>query len=902
MNNIWKKVKKWLIWISLIGLFLVTLTSIFLKVYEDDIEQYAVDEINKYLDVKVDVTDIDLSFLSNFPYVSLDFQKVLIRDNYKKTEGKDTLFYAKNLYLNFNVWDIWNNNYSVKRVGATKAVLKIKTTESGDKNYNILKPKKDSASDEFDFAVKLFSLKDFRFEYVNVASKQFYNINIEKGAISGEFSETEYQLNAESDLFINQLKTNSFSLISRKNANLDIALNINTINNEYRFTKGDLTIEEMPFHITGLIKSDFIDMNINGNDISLDNLSKSLLNESLEFANQYEGSGQVNFESAIKGKIDGVIMPSISAEFSIDNGAIKELEKNLSLTNLILKGHYQNEHKNQKEKLVFSELSLNLLGSHIEGSTEVIDFEIPTFAGEILGNLKLEPIHEFLNIESIESLKGEVVFNTKYAVKFADIQYNPSQFDIYNTTGNFNLKEITYQGKNDHVIYQNINGDVIVKGDDAAAKNISIHTQNSDLLINGALKNLIPFIEGTGQLGLIATLESDYILLDDFLGENKENANNTSEQELFELPDVVNLNLDLQVNKFDWDNHQFKNINGKLLMAHREVTIQHFNLKTLEGDIAGNLKISNYLEKGNSINGKLRFNGINVKKLFDEWDSFDQTTITGKNIVGNAKGNIDLALFFDEYFNVLTDKIIVNTHINIYNGELNNLAIMKDITEYMRSNKALKVALNKHIDNFEDKLVNIKFKEMANDILIKDGKIQIPRMNILSSAMDMTLSGWHDFDNQIDYHFSFRFRELKTIPEYTEFGKVEDDGLGWKIYLSMYGDLDDPSYKIDKDERKEIRQEYNEAEKESLKSILKSEIGLFGNDTTIKKVEKEKSEAVEFIMYDEEQELEELNPTKKKVIKKSANKKQTNKFFEKLKAAEEKERLEAEKESEEILE
>jgi len=896
MAKTWRILKKLAIWVVSICLVVVTAITILLTVYEDEIEQYAVAEINKYLDVKVDVQDIDLTFFSNFPYVSLDFQKVLILDNYQTIESDDTLLYAKNLYLNFNLVDIYNSNYKVRRINAKSAVLKIKTAENGEVNYNITKPSKDTVRSKFDFAVKQLKLSDFKFEYVNVSTRQFYKLDLKEGKIGGDFSESSYNLTAKIDLFIDQLKTNSFTLISKKNAQMELALNINTITNEYNFTRGDLKIEKMPFGITGHITNDNIDLAIKGDDIKLDELSNTILSNAVDLAKKYESYGQVSFKSTIKGPLAKTEMPAIDAKFSIKDGSIKEKEKNLSITDLNIIGVYKNAQKSRRETLSFSKVSMDLLGSHFQGNTELVDFSIPTFKGHLSGSFNLKSFHEFLNIETIERLEGNVKFNTNYAIRFTDIQYNPQLFDIFNTTGNFELKDIIYKAFNDNAIYKNINGEIIVKGDDAAAKNVSIHTQNSDLLINGALKNFIPFVEGTGQLGLIATLESDRILLDDFLGNNKANAGNSKAQTMFEIPNIINLNLELKVKALDWENHQYRQINGKLLMANRVVTIKHFNLKTLKGDIAGNLKVSNFLEQGNTVDGKLIFNGVDVKALFAEWKNFSQTSITSENIVGHSKGEIDLLLVFDQYFNIQPEKMLVTTHVTITDGELNNLSTMKDITAYMRTNKGLKLALNKHINNFEDKLMHIKFEELQNDILIKEGRINIPRMNIYSSAMDLTLSGWHDFDNQIDYHFGFRFRELKTIPEYTEFGKIEDDGLGWKIYLSMFGDLDDPSYKLDKEERKAIRQESIAEEKATFKSILKTEMNLYRKDSTVRVMEKEKTDAVEFIMYDSDKEPEKLNPKREDKKKINSNKKHTNKFFEKLKQAELKEK-ESEKET-----
>ena len=106
-------------------------------------------------------------------------------------------------------------------------------------------------------------------------------------------------------------------------------------------------------------------------------------------------------------------------------------------------------------------------------------------------------------------------------------------------------------------------------------------------------------------------------------------------------------------------------------------------------------------------------------------------------------------------------------------------------------------------------------------------------MSIESSALDIELSGKHTFDNKIDYRFGFRFRDLKKKEE-SEFGIIQDDGSGKFVFMRMYGDLDDPNIEWDKVSNKEHKKEIREVAKRDSKSILKSEFGLFKNDTTVK--------------------------------------------------------------------
>jgi hypothetical protein len=140
----------------------------------------------------------------------------------------------------------------------------------------------------------------------------------------------------------------------------------------------------------------------------------------------------------------------------------------------------------------------------------------------------------------------------------------------------------------------------------------------------------------------------------------------------------------------------------------------------------------------------------------------------------------------------------------------------------------------KNIDLLEQKLKDISFQTLENTIMIKNGIINIPKMKIGSSALDMDVSGMHSFENEIDYRFAFRFRDLLNAEKDSEFGEVLDDGTGIKIYMRMYGTLDRPIIEWDKTSRKEQAKQNREEAKKDAKAILKSEFGFYKNDSTVK--------------------------------------------------------------------
>jgi hypothetical protein len=111
-------------------------------------------------------------------------------------------------------------------------------------------------------------------------------------------------------------------------------------------------------------------------------------------------------------------------------------------------------------------------------------------------------------------------------------------------------------------------------------------------------------------------------------------------------------------------------------------------------------------------------------------------------------------------------------------------------------------------------------------------------MDVRSSAADLSVSGKHSFDNNYEYHVKALLSEIlsrklrKPKPNTTEFGAVQDDGLGrTSILLKIENKGEDVRVSYDmKAAGSEIRNDIK-AERKSLKTILNEEYGWFKEDT-----------------------------------------------------------------------
>jgi hypothetical protein len=135
-------------------------------------------------------------------------------------------------------------------------------------------------------------------------------------------------------------------------------------------------------------------------------------------------------------------------------------------------------------------------------------------------------------------------------------------------------------------------------------------------------------------------------------------------------------------------------------------------------------------------------------------------------------------------------------------------------------------------------LENIRFERLENDFFIRNNSLYIPQMEVNSSAADLSVNGKHNFDNTFEYHAKIRLSEIlskkrkRSKTKVTEFGVVEDDGLGRTsllLRIESQGDKVKVGYDV-KAAGNKVKSSIN-TERQSLKTILNQEYGLYKTDT-----------------------------------------------------------------------
>jgi len=319
LNSVMKKLKIISIILGIIIALLVAIGVIFSTIYEDKVKAYIIKQVNNSINTKIDVKEVKFSVFKKFPYASLEFQNIVAEEVTKK-EKKGTLFSAQSVYLQFNIFDILNENYIIKKIQVEDGVININIDKQGNDNYHFWKESKEDNKDQLAIELENLTFKSVNFYILN----EYKNIDMDIEAVgislSGNFSKDKFTLNTEARLMVNQINDNGQSILKNKKITINTSLAVNQITQLYHIEKGEIALQDLKFSLSGNISNKKIgidlDIHSKGNNLEIGELFSLLPANQKEALSAYKTEGIITYASTIKGELSLKNSPSFNAEFT----------------------------------------------------------------------------------------------------------------------------------------------------------------------------------------------------------------------------------------------------------------------------------------------------------------------------------------------------------------------------------------------------------------------------------------------------------------------------------------------------------------------------------------------------------------------------------------------------------
>jgi hypothetical protein len=810
-------VKKIFLWLFAIVLLIVIQGFMLIYIYENEIKQAAVSKLNDQLNTPIKVGKIELSYFKHFPFLSLRFPDVQIYDS--QPEHSNILLAADEISLFFNVWDIYQGKYDVKKLYIENAFWSSVIDKNGNSNFNILKPSTSNNNSKFNLNIQEIIVKNTSVLYIDHQLKQVYKLQIEDLIADGNFNQDNFSLGIKSKTQIQNLNIDGISYIKNKQVSLNTSLFVDYTNKAFQFNNTEIQLEKMKLMFDGLLNygTKNIQLKVAGIDLDIRSLTSILPSTYSSYFKDYTSTGDVFFNTNINGSYQTNKTPSIILLAGLNNAVLNIKNENsepININNVNFKIDYKNFGTSSlaDDQLNVSNFSGILNSNPITGNVSIKNFQAPLLDIELNTKQSLADVQKIVSIKNVEINSGNIDVQIKLQALLSDLKNNTDYRKI-NSKGSLKISNAKIRpGKYDYVI-DHINGDFNFQNSDLKINDFTFNLGKSDFKLNGYFRNVIYFfLQNDEDLAIDANLTSNYIDLEALLGAS---ANGTADEPYkLKINKRILANLNLQVKHLAISTFHAYDLQGKMEIKDQIVNTDYLAFRSQKGLVFCSLNFNTQQQKRMPMNIKLNLNKVDVSNLFSEFQNFGLNIITDKNLKGQVSANMDVQLVWDENLNTKTEDFSAHGSLLIENGQLLNFEPM--------------MALGKYIDVNE--LRNLRFSNLANTIDIKNKTITIPDMEVKSNALSMRLAGTHNFDNKIDYHLElllsdFIKKKSKKLKD-EQFGEVEPDGTeNTKLYIRMYGDAYNPTFSLDKKIiKKKIAEDFKK-ERAEVKQILKDEFG-----------------------------------------------------------------------------
>ena len=804
-----RALKKILVWTAALLGFAVVALVVIAGFFDDQISSRLLREINKQLNSELTVEKVELSLLSGFPNASVNLRKVALNDALK-----GTLLEAENMAFRFRLFSLFGSTIKVNSVLVEDGALFVHINRRGKANYNILKTKQESAdapakSSDSQLAISLQEarFRDVELIFINEQIKQEAKALIKEAVASGEFSQSQFSLNSFADMTSGFYEMDGQRYFAGKDLVYDASIDVDLAKGHYEFKDFDLGVESNIFKVNGTIdtKAGNTDVNLQltGKECSLESILNLLPREQLAYFEDLKSKGTFFFNASIDGRYNTRENPKIDLRFGLKNGSISSPKMPNRLKDVTFAATFTNGKKRNNAYSVFKIENFKGYFNRelIESSLRIADLNHPRIEFKLDGVLPLESVYGLLNHPAITDGDGEIEIKQLYLKGSLEDMKTPSRIGRVKSSGELEFDDAELTINDEEIVLDK--GSLQIQDNSLIVDGIKMEGAGSEIFLNGKFLNLIPVLfadslnSRKAELQFQATLESPQLDLDRIVALTAPPADAATVQK--GLADSVKVaqtrereritkflkgTFQAKIDEFNYNKIEGNNFSGEFEFDNNELLIKG-NAKGM----AGNWRVEGegYFEDEPYLNARLECDGIDVKTFFDQAENFGQDVLLAKNVDGQLEAKLAIDAFWSEDGTFLDEKLHVLGDISLSDGELNGFKLLYDFSSYIKLRD----------------LRNIRFTKMRNWLEVKRNRIYLPAMFIQSNATNMTISGEHNFDNEIDYNIKVnagqvlfnKFRKfnprLKPQPAKKK---------GWfNLYYRVYGDVDD--FKVESDKR-----------------------------------------------------------------------------------------------------
>ncbi len=761
----------------------------YISSHKKELVQQFSEMISEKIDGKVDLLEVDVSFFSSFPKISINAKNIMATDTMYKVH-QHPFFKAEEFLVNVSLFKLIAKKSALTGMEMKNGIIYFYTDTSGYTNSYLIKSKKDSTGgpkkSSNPVAIRSVRLVNVQFVLNDEKREKLHDIFVNDLQLKLSDEGSWLNMEVKPNLNVKGLAFNMPNGTFLKDSKIKgkFLLKYEKLSQKLSFKDVNLEINEQDFVLGGSFdlgdKNPQFTLSINNEKTIYDEVKKILPTRIAASLSKVEIKKEFVSAAIIKGPLKGG-EPLINASWNIKNADMKTIF--MDFDNVSCEGSYSNEvivglpRKDPNSKILINNFEANWKGLPVKSSRiEILDLQHPTLTCDLQSNFEVKKLDKMLSSNTVGLNKGTVQARLKYS---GPVEYNSETFAKLDGEMAFNNAQVTYKPRN--VQLNSISGRISFKNTNVFLQDFGFNVLSNKINMNAEALGLVTLLnDDPNKVKIDYRIYAPQLNLNEFLFlfkaresiSAKANSSGTFNTFSSKLDNILEKSkIELKVNA---DRIVYKNFSGNKFDADISILQDAYVIKNVSMDaFGGKMDLSGSIVAAGSNRHKLSLaanvNQMNVSQLMYGFDNFGQDGIISKELRGNISAKASVGIGMNSDAVILPSSANGTVSFSLKKGKLINFEPLKKIQKFVFKKR-----------DFDE----IEFAELKNTFDIKNGDININRMEIQSSVLSLFVEGLYSMKGNSDISIQVPLSNLnKRDEDYIPENIGSDKKGGRSIFL-----------------------------------------------------------------------------------------------------------------------
>lgn len=762
-NNQTKKkssIKKILKWSGISLLFLLAAIILIPIFFKDQLKDLVLHEANKMLKADIALGDFDLTFLSSFPNLVLEFNDVSItgREHFEGIQ----LINIKKLEANLEFWSvIAGDHVEIGTIRLIEPKFDVRVLESGEANYDIVKSEEELEEEfgeedvisAFKLTLTGYSIENgyvyYKDETYNMFA-EFVNLNHSgKGDLTADV--IDFQTVSSMDAMSYEMDGVSYLFEVKTDFVMNLLMEFKEGSYKYTLKENELQLNALKMSFDGHYEMfddhDYMDINLSADKATFKDILSLI---PTFYQSGYESmiaKGSMLLDGKLIGRMDETNLPAWYFKTDISGASINYPDAPASIEKIALKASTDFPGGDDLDKI-----GLNVSQIHAEFAGNTIDANLlmqnpmtdPYVKSRILANVDLSKIGQVMPLAEGESYNGILTSDITIDGRLSALENE--NYEKFKAEGVLELADFRYGSSDmpepvDVSVMRFLFSPKALKLDNLEGK-----MGASDFQMKGDVENYMGYIFREEALKGNFVFNSKNLDLDALMPASESTANasaettaseTTGETEPLLIPANIDFVISTGIGKLKYDGMVINEINGQVTLRDETATLDNLTMKALDGEVglSGSYNTQNHKEPKFDLAYKLK--EVDINQLATHFITIDKLAPIAKYANGKVSSDFNITGLlkpdFEPAYNSLTGAGTLST-------------------------KEVKIAGFKPLERLSevmdiDEIKNGTFKNIRSSFKFNDGKIQLTeKLNVKLGQINASVEeGYTTFEQEIDY-------------------------------------------------------------------------------------------------------------------------------------------------------